>query len=227
MKINIKTFFVLLTILCVFPLFVFSQSKSISKETFESAQMKAEENTSKKIRTEISTETSYKDGTVTSTTNSTKQYLPPNQSRNLWIKKKGNIVEKNEEIIIGDFVYENQNDGDWTKRNIIGNGEFMGVATKVGKTESVGKYRLEEIDEGGNKFQVYKLSRTDSLGAVSAFYENEYWIKDGLIYKKILKTSFVKRDNVISTLVETTDYNQKEFKIEAPIIKTEVKQKPL
>lgn len=214
---KLSMFLISLVTIFVFSSNLFGQYKSITKEEFESAKDTAESNTYKKARTETEIETNYSGGNVTSTTNYIKQFLPPKQSKSLIVIKKGNTIEKTEEVLIGNTLYKKENDGKWIKsnlKNLRGEG-YSGIATSI--SESVSEYMLEETKDGKETFQHYKVSTVSQVGVLTAYNESEYWIKDGLVHKTVLITSVNKRDNVLYKSIGDYEYNPKNLKIEAPI----------
>lgn len=194
-----------------------AQTQTITKEEFNLTKDKAESNSFEKARIETENETGYSGGKVTSTSTYTKEFLPPKQSKSLLVVEKGNSVEKTEEIVIGDTLYKKHNNENWVKTKLdnFGGGSYTGIT--VAKSESISKYRLETVKDGNEIFQVLKDSTVDHVGQLNAYYEREYWIKNGLLYKKVSVTSINNQNNVLYKSVENYDYNPKNLKIEAPI----------
>lgn len=193
----------------------FAQAKSISEEVYETVTKKAESETHKSIRTENTVETNYKNGVLISTSNLVKEYLPPDKFKELVSSNRGNVLKKTEMIFVGDFKYEKTNDGEWIKSSDkSGSGIYVGTVS-VEKNEMKNDYWFEVVKEGKNKFQIYTVSIVHSLGTAMAYYENKTWIKDGLIYKKTMDTSFGTRKNVIYKSITDYNYNPN-IKIDAP-----------
>ena len=92
---------VLFIALIILPLTVFGQTKSITRQSYESALNQAETKTDKQIRKEISIQKLYANGEITTTLTSTSEYLPPDKSRWLAIEDRGYSVKRTEGFNIG------------------------------------------------------------------------------------------------------------------------------
>lgn len=190
----------------------FAQAKSITSEDYYAALRKADSEKDKQIRKLVQVYKSYTDGKVVKTISDTFEYLPPDKSR--WVhinEREGKIIERFEQISIGNTIYRKEADGAWVKREkqqeMSGPGGVPNIPTE---------FFIEETKIGKEKFQV--LTRKTVNTNKTRFEEDRTWInKKGLIAKSISTDSINKPENIDSTFEMTYDYKIVPPKIEPPI----------
>jgi len=215
MKIITQTFILLIAV-SVFPLVIFGQTKSITRENYLSALKEAETKTEKEIRKEVSIQKLYANGEITRTLTNTTEHLPPDRSRWLGITAEGNSVGRIEQILVGNFYYRKENEGEWVKRAVVDD-EGIGLGGGFGGTDdSTREYFIEEAKIGKEKFQVL-IEKTVNFNK-TYFDERRIWIsKKGLIFKEAATTSFMELKNIVSSIDVVYDYKVKPAKIEPPV----------
>ena len=210
MKIITRTF-ILLIALIILSSVLFGQAKSITSEDYYSSLKEAESKTDKQIRKRIQIQKLYTNGKITETITDTTEYLPPDKSRWIFVDEEGNVVERIEQITIGNDVFRKTDKGEWVKRGKDDGG--FGIS---GKDNSTREFFIEEAKIGKEKFQVLIEKRVNYNKTF--FDEVRTWINEkGLILKKTMTTSMNDLKNIVSLVEINYDYNLKSLKIEPPI----------
>jgi hypothetical protein len=211
MKIITQTFIIFIAVL-ILPSVLFGQAKSITSENYYAILKEAESKTGKQIRKEVQIQKLFSNGVITRTLTDTTEYLPPDKSRWIAVNIRGNVVERIEQIRIGNLYYRKEDNDEWAKRKV--NEDSYGIGGET--DDSTREYFIEDATIGKEKFQVL-IEKTVNYNK-TYFDERKIWInKKGLIIKKALTTSHIELPNIVSSVDKTYDYKVKPSKIEAPI----------
>lgn len=189
------------------------ESKSVSKEEYDSIFEAAKASVEKKIRKVTAIDSQYVNNSVVTTT---QEFLPPDKSKWLVVDKSGNLVRQTEIIYIGNLEYRKENNSNWVMRNLKSNSEKGNMEFTAKKEESTKEYSIEEIKIDNESFRVLTAKTLNPQKTLFLVYK--VWIdKEGLIFKEESKISSGRIDNLLTSTVTNYDYALKDVKIEAPI----------
>lgn len=212
---NILKSSVLFIFILFFPVVLFGQNKATTSQNFYLLLNEAESKTEKQIRKKVKIQKLFSNGEITKTLTDTTEYLPPDKSRWIALNVEGKVVNRIEQIRVGDFYYRKEDNGEWVKRRVDEDG--MGLGGGLGGiTDDKREYFIKEAKIGKEKFQVL-IEKWINYNK-TYFDERKIWInKKGLIVKRTSTTSHLELQNIVSSVEETVDYSVKAPKIEAPI----------
>lgn len=220
---------ILLSIVACFGLAVniFSQTRPLTEEEFYAAVNAADEKRFASSRRETRKDENFTNGELSSVTMITDEYIKPDRQHFVSIEKSGGKVDKTEVISIGKNYYQRKNGGNWEKiKDWYGSGGTMGV-----NPESKSTFTVEEVEVSDRRVKLYtslytyKNEYLDKTGL--SFSQLKQWIADdGWLLKEEILVGVLEPKKIVFQRSYNYEFNPKNLKIEAPIVKSKNKIKP-
>lgn len=202
---------------------IFSQAKEITGDESVQELIKAyakfsETSWRKKQKTEF-----YKSGKLSNITEVIEESVKPDKRRIVKIEKTGRIIKKFEIIAIGETYYCRTNSGVWKKSDDWC--DETKYFTKGMEERGNSKYTVEETkinDQNAKLYRQYITYNEDEKGL--NYWDYKFWVSgEGFILQREIVTGLVKTKEIFSRMTEISQYNPRDLKIEAPMIKTKTK----
>lgn len=202
----------------------FSQTKEITQDNYYQPKREAYKTSVEISSRKISKKEYFKDGKLVGTTDGIYETLPPDKLRYIYTEKENGITKKVEIIQIGKTYFCRTNDGDWKEsKTWCSDGGFAALPDNANI-----KYTVEETKLDNQTVKLFQQNITyknnyspnkDKEGL--SYIHTKYWLNNkGLILREEVEYGLLEPKQVKSHTVETYEYNPKELKIEAPLVKT-------
>lgn len=197
-------------LLLVFCLNSYGQEKEITRgEYFEATNTAYKKlySYNRRVTTKVEDFTQHK------TRASVYEVIRPDKSRWLSIVTENDVSIRTESIIIGNFLYQRVNDGEWTKTELGGNG--IGIGNGIGATQdTIFRYTVTSVTLNNQSVQLFE----ENIITKYFLDKKRIWIStEGLILKSEQTTEEVKPNKLRTRIVTEYEYNPQDLKIEAPI----------
>ena len=206
---------------CALSTAVYTQTKQITSNEFYTSNSKAFNLLSERSH-RIETKTDTFDGaSIVKSITKIYERLMPDRERFLTTEKIGDKETRSEYIHIGYMEYRRENNGPWTAKDLRGTGSGEGNGS--GGIVSCAQY-TEESDSvngtGARKLRQYLIEQTRQG---LSFDDMTIWLSaDGLFLKSARVKGLLEPRVERTQSVVTYEYDPN-IKIEAPIVKSEVK----
>ncbi|MDQ3061947.1 MAG: hypothetical protein M3R14_03665 [Acidobacteriota bacterium] len=211
---------------------VSAQEKQFTEKEFKEIQAQATEKLQSKTYRLTKTEENFSDREVNprSVKISILEIVPPNKKREVEELKSPTKNTKEERIWDGKNLYVRENDNDWKKYN--GGGSGSGGDFVSGRITTIYKF-VEKTNLNNKTANVYEVEMNrkavkynqTSRFEVQYVERTKYWIsEDGYFLKTVKESEIIGSKSLLrDTWIYEYDPN---IKIEAPIMKSELKQTP-